>query len=792
MSTESDNIEQLRLQLLENGYSPIPNLDKRCFMKDWPRLQVTPELVHQWKRRERRFTATGLRIEGGLAVIDIDVNAGQDFVDEVAATIDGVVPGLSAAALVRYGKGTKEAWFVRTSESFSRIHTRRWLPVGAGPDAETYCVECFGGLSARQFGAFGPHTVDENGEVVVRYSWDGDASPATTPLGALPELGKQQFYDIITRLEELFQRFGWQPVARSTSGEGDAARVYDLTEDMFFNLSDGRRLSLSDLQQVARSEEGLRCSASWLEGPQAKRTDRCIIGTTRAGTLTVWETASGVTHLPAAAKPQDFSLDLDRVAEKLRELKDKRKFRVTSEDDAIVAAAKLRETYAFCPKQSNGIIPIWTDDLLDGMTMASFRTLMMPNITEDVGPRGGRVTINPVDIWVKDSQRKTVAGIRMRPDKPRPTYEEGGQLWVNCYSPPDLPQEGGEAETVIDFIERLLPDAAERSWFLQWLAFKLQRPDIPGPAVVMVAREFGTGRGTLGEIMKLLFGRAYVASISFDIFAGRNTQSQYTDWGASSLMVLVNESSEQNDAGSRYSAKRDTYEHLKELIEVRPIERTYVAKGARMFKAMSHTSYIISTNNMDALPIPPTDRRFAVLSNGEPVKDVGYWEALNAWMAEPANIGAFARFLREDVDLSGYSPFAAPIETTAKRDMTEAAKSDIDHGVEHALANVKGGAFVPEQIIRLMREAMRLYGLEYPDKWQAVARRMVQSKSYRVGVKQGTNWWLYHGAKRYPVYAITQALAKTLTASPAEQIKKRVMENGDPSDHGDTLAALKR
>ena len=787
MSTTSEQLAALRLKLLENAYSPIQNLDKRTFLKGWPTVEITPELIHQWSRASR-FKGTGLRIENGLAVIDIDVNADAEKVDAIAEAIESVVPGLGASALVRYGKGNKEAWFVRTEEKFSRIHTRRWLPPGASDDAETYCVECFGGLSPRQFGSFGPHTVSDAGEVLVSYEWAGDASPATVPLDDLPVVGKRQFHAIVDAIETVFASFGWEAVKRSTKGEGDAARVYDLTDDMFFDLHDGRRVSLPELREIAASEEGLRCSASWLEGPQAKRTDRCIIGTTGSGTLTVWESASGETHLPLDANPKPYKLDLDRFAEKLREIDDRRKFRVSSEDDAAQTAAKLLRTHAFCARQ-NMVVPVWTDDILDGLTMPAFRTLMLPNCTEDVGPRGGRVVINPVDIWSKDHRRINVAGIRMRPDKPRPTYEEGGQVWINAYRPPDLPEEGGTVDPVLAFLASLLPDEAERRWFIQWLAYKLHRPDIPGPAVVMVAREFGTGRGTLGEIIKRLFGRAYVTTLPFAIFAGRSSQAQYTDWGAGSLMVLVNESSE-SDGGGRYTVKKDTYEHLKEIVEPRPIERAYIAKGRQQFKAMSHTSYIIFTNNGDALPIPENDRRFAVLTNGDPILDTAYWDDLNAWIDSEENIGAFARWLLDEVDLTGYSPYARPLATIGKRDMTEAAKSDLDRGIDIALASLQSPVWVPDQMLRLLRVTQREYGLAYPDKWQEIARRQVAGKGHRVGVKDGRNWVLYHEGRKHPVYATSQRGAAQATALPPPDLKREVFKNGNPVDTGDNIAGL--
>lgn len=786
-----DTPEELRLQLLANGYSPLPNMDKRCFLKSWPDVAIDAETIHSWSRRHKRFAATGLRVENGLAVIDIDVNIDAETTDAIADAIVAAVPKLDRA-LVRWGKGVKEAWFVRTQESFSRIHTRRWTAPGGSPDAGTHVVEIFGGLVARQFGAFGAHTVDEDGNILVEYAWPGD-SPANTRLDSLPELTKAEFFRVADTVESVLRARGCAPVERSTKGESDAVRVYDLTDDLFFDLADGRRVSLPDLRQLAKDEDGLRCSASWLEGPDPKRSpDRCIIGTTRHGALTVWDSASGSTHMEATQKPRDFSLDLDRVAEKLKELEAARRYRISSGDSAIVAAGKLLETYAFCPNQPLGVVPIWATALEDGMTMSSFRTLMLPNCDEEIGPRGGRIVINPVDIWAGSEKRKTVAGLRLRPDKPRPLYEDEGRQWVNIYAPPALPAEGGDAAVGVEFMEQLLPNDDERRWFLQWLAHKYRRPDIPGPAVVMVARSFGTGRGTLGVLIGKLFGQRYVQSLPFHLFAGRSYQSQYTEWGASSLVVLVSESSEAN-GGSMFSAKRDTYEHLKELVEPRPVEKTFVLKGKPSIKAMSFTSYIIATNNLDALPIPADDRRFGVLANGEP-REPAYWERVNAWLDDDANIGAFGRWLM-DVDLTGYSPFAAPLKTEAKADMSDAARTDLDRGLDEVLANLVSDVFVPEQIVAGLREAQRIYGYDYPDKWQPIAKRLVGARCWRVGVRDGTNWHPQIEGKRYSVFARSKEAAKNWTFADAARLRAEVLKNGSPAATGlpgNVLAGLFR
>lgn len=776
MDDTTSSVEQLRLQLLENGYSPIRNRDKRTFMTGWPSVEITPDEIRSWSRRNSRDKATGLRIENGLAVIDIDIDD-KGIVDAAADAILDLCPQLEDAnvpLLVRRGSGAKEAWFIRTDEAFGRIHSRAWRRRGEGVDATAHRVEVFGGASPRQFGAFGPHTVLDDGTVAKWYSW-AEASPAEVRQPELPVIPKATIFLIVDAIERILEEAGWEVVPRSEKGENREHRVYDLTPDMAFDCDDGVTRTLDELRDVADS--GIRCSASWLEGPTAINRSRCLVTETRAGHVAIWETASGTTHVEEAAKPRDYTLDLDRVAERLKELDQRRRHRITSGDDAITAAAKLLETRAFCPRQQQAIVPVWADDVDEGITLSAFRTEMLPNRTEEQGPRGGRVVINPVDIWAGDARRLTVEGIRMRPDKPRPIFEELGRRYVNCYNPPVHDEPGGDARLGVEFLAHLLPEERELRWFVQWLAFKLRNPYIPGPAVVMVARAFGTGRGTLGKLCALLFGPRYVRSLPFQMFTGKTYQSQYNEWLASALLVFVNESAEVTD-GSAYRTKSNTYEHLKELVEPRPIEREIMVKGRANYRAVSSTSFLIATNHEDALPIPADDRRFAVLTNGGP-RDVDYWRELNDWMDRPENVAAFAQWLHE-VDLTGYSPFEKPPVFAGQQAMVEASKSDLDLALDYAIENLQGPLATMEQVVGMMAQMKRMYDLDlHGEGWKATAKRkLIPRRMFRVGIRNGRNWVLKDGGKRYAVYATSAAHAARATSLDTSELHAETLRNG--------------
>lgn len=772
---DSSAIAALRLQLLSNGYMPLANRDKRSFLKGWPTVVVTPDVIQLWSRRKRREAATGIRVENHLAVIDLDID--HPVIEDIAAAIEQIVP---EGYLLRRGKGYKEAWFVRTAELFSRIHTRRWVAPGVVEDDGTHSIEIFGGGSPRQFGAFGAHTLDDNGNARISYEWDGP-SPADTPLASLPELTKEQFFLICDTAERMLEKAGFTFVKRSVAGESEAVRVYDLTDDMVFDLDTGESdVPLADVAKRAGSET-LRCSARWLEGDSAVNRSRCLIGVTRAGHLMIWESASGTTHMEASKKPIDRQELLDRAAEALKALETKQQHKIDEADDGYVVAAKIRETYVFNPASSNhAAVPLWASELDAGLSVTAFRQLMLPYVAVETGPRGGEKRINPVDMWMSDRRRYAVDGVRMAPDQPRPTFEEDGQTFLNVYDPPLHDAEGGDAGIGWELIEQILPDATEREWFTQWLAYKFMNPDIPGPAVILVAASaFGTGRGTLATLLEKLFGQSYVRTLPFHIFAGQTYQSQYNDWLVGSVVAFVNESADTSSSGgSTYKTKVNTYEHLKELIDPRPRMTHIVRKGENSYRARTHASFIIATNHRDALPLPPGDRRFAVLTNGQP-REQAFWTRIHGWLEDPANIAAFARAL-EQVDLTGYNPYAPPIMTTAKQTMIDLAGSELDHAVNQMLEEARGALFTTEQVLGWLRTLRTRYSYDYPDNWQVIAKRLVLNRFTRIGHRNGKNWLLPHAGLQVPVYAVNAADADLWTnAAPADAVKELSLNEPD-------------
>lgn len=271
----------LRLQLLRNGYAPLPNVDKVCRLPNWPRVGVNENFINSYKRAEA-WQATGLRIERGLTAIDADVP-----IDGLAKRIGKGVPGL-----LRIGKPPKWMRLVRCADAdVAVLRSHRWT------DGEsTARIEIFLG-GVKQVGAFGWHTKGER-----LYQWPGK-SPLDVPLDRLPVMPQRALAQLCDRFNVLAQAFGLVKLEPPKALTG--AHVFDLDEDSRFKDSDGRvEVTLAQLEAnylAARHGGRAYAVSSSYRGDDGRRKDKAsVIWSTVFDCIAVYDFEQYVLHLPKA------------------------------------------------------------------------------------------------------------------------------------------------------------------------------------------------------------------------------------------------------------------------------------------------------------------------------------------------------------------------------------------------------------------------------------------------------------------------------------------------------------
>src|SRR5262249_36654121 len=338
--------------------------------------------------------------------------------------------------------------------------------------------------------------------------------------------------------------------------------------------------------------------------------------------------------------------------------------------------------YAFCKSAfmgKGGVI-----SLVDGElgSIASLRGFMQPYAIPIEGPKGGIKIVSVVDDWMRHPLRVHIDKIQTRSDRLRPTFEEEGLHIYNRYWPPVHPASGGEIETFKAFFARLVPDDTEREWFWNYLAHKARKPWVPMIAVIMVAEDFGTGRGTLFDILELLFGKDYVVPCTFGELTGTAAGARFNDRLANALIATVNEAADED--GHQQARRRLNYEALKNAIDPsQSARRRYEKKGHDAYAQESAMSAMIATNHRDVVKLPRDDRRFCVLTCGSKMPLIERTK-IRTWMAAPENIGALyqALLMTPAVPFDVFDPYGDPPPFAGRLEMIGMAKSRLEDAYE--------------------------------------------------------------------------------------------------------------
>ena len=385
-------------------------------------------------------------------------------------------------------------------------------------------------------------------------------------------------------------------------------------------------------------------------------------------------------------------------------------------------------------------------------------------------------------LWERDVATLKADYAAMRPDYPdEDILKRGSEQVMNTYLPPQHPERGGEANTFWEFISHLLPSKGDDKIFLDWLAHKVQHPGDRMHGMVMVTPAYGTGRGTLVQIMQKLFGIEYVNEVELSDLIGSTGQSQYNSYLADSLMVTVAEALEEREDISKWTARHVAYERLKMVCDPVSQKMHVRRKYGRNSSEQIFASLFISSNHVDALAIEPGDRRLIVLDNCEvPLVDApgDLYGRIHEWKDKNTNIGKLERVMLNRA--CEYAAFGAPPITAAKTRMVDAGQSDVDRLFELFVEQAEGDLATAAQWRQFAHKARMKYDLDLPsdptrrDNALAV---VIAQKSRRIDTlpKAGIK------VKGRPVRPwIIRNFGAWKVAPDTNRIREEILRNGDP------------
>jgi len=394
--------------------------------------------------------------------------------------------------------------------------------------------------------------------------------------------------------------------------------------------------------------------------------------------------------------------------------------------------------------------------LVDGKigTIVGLRGFMQPYTVIEEGPNGGLRKTSVVDAWMSHPLRAHIDEVQTRSDRLRPTYTQDGITVYNRYWPPAHPTGGGDIETFEAFFVRLVPDDTEREWMWNYLAHKARKPWVPMIAVIMVAEEFGTGRGTLFEILERLFGEDYVVPCTFGEITGTAAGARFNDRLANALIATVNEAADED--GHHQARRRLNYEALKNAIEPSPTARhRFEAKGQHAYAQRSARTIMIATNHRDVVKLPPTNRRFCVIACGSKMTLIERAD-IRAWMGVPENIGALHRALlmRPAVPLDVFDPYGDPPPFAGRLKMIGMGETRLEDAYGTAIDALDG---CPLFTMTQMQRLIAYFGDFKTGDWSDKARHTVAKNAYRLRERSEPNNRIKYRKRQEIIYARTNA-----------------------------------
>lgn len=450
---------------------------------------------------------------------------------------------------------------------------------------------------------------------------------------------------------------------------------------------DGEVPSLSD----AKRKEVTRRDADMLRGALA-----AISGATSLTELT-GDVAVGITELELFDSSRETMLDA--FCERYKAIDGGQKITRRAADE-LTAYNYMRDVtkagcpewgapYVFCREKEGAFVCV------DSMSITSVRSFNMAYASElitDVMKAQGKMHpyVMPSDLLVNADLVEKVHGTRYIPGEDRIVERRGERVlnrWLACDAEPVDPLvatvgEQGAVDMWRAHIMWLL-GPVHGAMLEQFLGYVVQHPGERVRWAFLMKGPEGCGKTMIvNSLMRAVLGVGNV-----DVLDNSTLQhTSFNDWSDSRQLCMVEEIFVEG------RAKWDVMNVMKPAItnDVLSIH----AKGKAKYLTDNVTSYIMSTNHANALPLAAGDRRYYVCSSmwrgAEFLESLGGLDAASAYFSRLAasvdgNEGALLGWLRS-VDLKGFNPNRAP-DTDSKKAITQMSKGDLQVAIEDIIAD---------------------------------------------------------------------------------------------------------
>lgn len=235
----------------------------------------------------------------------------------------------------------------------------------------------------------------------------------------------------------------------------------------------------------------------------------------------------------------------------------------------------------------------------------------------------------------------------------------------------------------LEHAARLIPDETERNIVFDFMAHRVQHPNVKVNWGILHGGNPGSGKDSLWAPLKYAIGGASHANIA----TVQNDQIA-SEWGYSymSELVVLNEL-----RMPEASDRRALENRLKPLLAAPPETLNVNRKHQAPVNILNRLACICFSNERVAITLPSDDRRWFVIWSEAAIMSTESAERLWAWYQRGGGFAAIARWLRSR-DVSAFRPGAAPVMTDAKLGLLQAGMSPSEAAIVE-LARTKTGPF---------------------------------------------------------------------------------------------------
>src|SRR5690606_25829452 len=280
-------------------------------------------------------------------------------------------------------------------------------------------------------------------------------------------------------------------------------------------------------------------------------------------------------------------------------------------------------------------------------------------------------------------------------------------------------------------LDRLFGDEKEaRRWFEQWVAYPFQYPGTKlRTAVVIWGRTQGTGKSLLGFTIGDLYGVNYVKIGDKEL-----EDTTFNAWQANRQFAFGDDITGQ--------ASRKLANRLKVMVtsETLTINEKYI----NPYTLRDCINYMFTSNHADAFYMEEGDRRYFIHEVVADRLPPEFYRPYDAWRRSTEGRQALMYHLM-NLDLTGFDPMAAAMETVSKIEMIENTRTDVEDLIiglrdeaDEYLKKLGGGDLITSKELMAMIDNDRINEVTVGKKMKeygitALRPRNSRSSSMRLG-----------------------------------------------------------